>query len=165
MLENADVLVVTDGLARASPDMVDTVNRAKEKHGVRVWSVVLGQNDPYGVRPFSDEIWRFDPHEAAKASGLLDRFGTDYQRVRHDRRTGGVDAFFPRGFARHSITNRQLLDERALRGRLLSSSYTPSADDPARDRMVSELGALFERHQDGGTVTITYDTELFLGRL
>jgi uncharacterized protein with von Willebrand factor type A (vWA) domain len=73
-LANADVLVVTDGLARASPDMIDTVQSARERLGVRVWSVVLGQNDPFGVRPFSDEVWRFDPHEAAQASGLLGRF-------------------------------------------------------------------------------------------
>jgi SAM-dependent methyltransferase len=96
---------------------------------------------------------------------LLDRFGTDYERVRHDKRTGGIDAFFTQGHLRRAIPNAQALDWPALRGRVLSSSYTPGADDPAREGMVRDLRTLFETHATSGTVTITYDTEIFIGRL
>jgi len=97
---------------------------------------------------------------------LLDRYGTDYERVRHDKRTGGIEAlFFTRGHVRRAIPNAQALDWAALRGRVLSSSYTPSADDPAREGMVRELRALFDAHADSGAVTMTYDTEVFIGRL
>jgi uncharacterized protein with von Willebrand factor type A (vWA) domain len=78
-LMRADVLVVTDGLARAGPGMVASVQEAREQRGVRVWSVILG-DDAYGVRAFSDEIWTLDPERAAHAAGLLDRM--ESQRYR-----------------------------------------------------------------------------------
>lgn len=96
---------------------------------------------------------------------LLDRYGTDYERVRHDKRTGGIEAFFTQGHGRRTISNAQALDWPAFRGRVFSSSYTPSATDPAREGMVRELRALFEAYADTGAVTITYDTEVFIGRL
>lgn len=96
---------------------------------------------------------------------LLDRYGTDYARVRHDRRSGGIDAFFARGHVRRAIPNEQTLDWPALRGRVLSSSYTPGEHDPAREGMVRDLRTLFEMHATSGSVTITYDTEISIGRL
>jgi len=78
-LMRADVLVVTDGLARAGPTMVAAVQDAREHRGVRVWSVILG-DDTYGVRAFSDHIWTLDPERAAHAAGLLDRM--ESQRYR-----------------------------------------------------------------------------------
>ncbi|MBW1878944.1 MAG: VWA domain-containing protein [Deltaproteobacteria bacterium] len=78
-LLRADVLVVTDGLARAGPGMVEAVQEAREGRGVRVWSVILG-DDTYGVRAFSDQIWILDPERAAHAAGLLDRI--ESQRYR-----------------------------------------------------------------------------------
>ncbi len=70
-LSKADVLVVTDGLCRASADVVSHVQRVKERRGVKVWSVVLGTADAAGVRPFSDEVWQLDPTVAAETIGLL----------------------------------------------------------------------------------------------
>jgi uncharacterized protein with von Willebrand factor type A (vWA) domain len=52
----ADVLIVTDGLCRASSRMVGDVARAKGKAKARVLSVVIG-SDPAGVEEFSDAVW------------------------------------------------------------------------------------------------------------
>ena len=70
-LQHADVLVVTDGLCRASPLVIERVNRVRERVGVRVWSVVLGNQDPGGVRPFSDEVLCMDPSNARTTAGWL----------------------------------------------------------------------------------------------
>jgi uncharacterized protein with von Willebrand factor type A (vWA) domain len=70
-LEYADVLVVTDGLCRAGPDVIDRVREVRESTGLRVWSVVLGYRDTRGVDPFSDEVLQLDPSEAAGAAGFV----------------------------------------------------------------------------------------------
>jgi len=70
-LEAADVLVVTDGLCRAAPDVIERVHETRARVGVRVWSVVLGHDDTRGVEPFSDEVLQIDPNETAGAARTL----------------------------------------------------------------------------------------------
>lgn len=95
---------------------------------------------------------------------LLNEHGTDYAAVRHDRADGRrLAAFFAPGFERKVFPNHQRLDRAGLRGRLLSSSYTPGADDPRRGPMLDALDREFDRFNDAGRVTIEYDTELYLG--
>lgn len=97
---------------------------------------------------------------------LLLRFGTDYGRVRHDtRREHLLAGFFTHGFSRRVLPNRQTLDRDGLRGRLLSSSYTPGESDPARGAMLSELDAIFHRHEARGRVHLEYETEIYFGYL
>jgi hypothetical protein len=40
-----------------------------------VWSVVLGHRDVRGVEPFSDEVVRIDPNQAAQGAGLVRGLG------------------------------------------------------------------------------------------
>ena len=70
-LDLADILVVTDGLCRAHPDVVKQVDDARERRGVRVWSVVLGNDDPRGVAPFSDTVLHVDPRQPKGAGPML----------------------------------------------------------------------------------------------
>jgi uncharacterized protein with von Willebrand factor type A (vWA) domain len=56
-LSAADVLVITDGLGRASADVVRAVNSARARRGVRVWSVLVGAGQAAMVEPFSDVVW------------------------------------------------------------------------------------------------------------
>ncbi len=74
-LRAADILVVTDGLCRATHQVVQRVAATRENLGVRVWSVVLGRRDVRGVAPFSDEVWQLDPTDAADAVGLIQKMG------------------------------------------------------------------------------------------
>jgi uncharacterized protein with von Willebrand factor type A (vWA) domain len=70
-LLRADILVVTDGLCRASRAVIERVVDVRDATGARVWSVVLGRSDTRGVEPFSHEVLTLDPDAAAQASGLL----------------------------------------------------------------------------------------------
>ena len=96
---------------------------------------------------------------------LLLQFGIDYRDVDHSR----IDLKTIRGFFRspniraRMIENSQVLDSAGLRGRLLSSSYTPGTNDPQRSPMLAALRVLFDRHADAGTVTIEYDTVVYIG--
>ncbi len=75
-LDAADVLVVTDGLCRATPAVVDRVSQVKAARGARVWSIVLGNDDTRGVDPFSDEVFPVDPRrlqDSAPAFGRMRR--------------------------------------------------------------------------------------------
>lgn len=71
-LKTADVLVVTDGLCRAEPRVVDRVNAAKGGRGLRVWSVVLGPARTDGVDPFSDRVFRLDPKDPGAPAAVVD---------------------------------------------------------------------------------------------
>lgn len=97
---------------------------------------------------------------------LLQRFGTDYRQVDHTQLGHDVfSAFFAGPYRSWTFPNHQVFDFDGLRGRLLSSSYTPAADHPDREPMLRELRRIFERHQDDGRVRFDYDTELHLGRV
>ena len=61
---NADVLLVTDGYASASPRTVRRVRALRQEVGFAVVSVVIG-GSPHGVAAFSDRVWRIPAHEGA----------------------------------------------------------------------------------------------------
>ena len=77
-----------------------------------------------------------------------------------------MKAFFGAGFIEHAqFPNPQSLDFDALRGRLLSSSYSPPPGDPAHAPLIEGLRALFELRAREGRIAMLYDTHLYLGRL
>lgn len=97
---------------------------------------------------------------------LLQSFGTDCEKVTHL----GVDAaslqpFFGGGFEEQQLENRQTFDQESLKGRLLSSSFVPSPEDPQSEPMLAELDGIFERRQLGGKVAFEYEVRVFYGRL
>ena len=97
---------------------------------------------------------------------LLNEYGTDYASVRHDRQDEArIATLFPAGFRRVTFSNHQHLDRDGLRARLLSSSYTPGADDPRRAPMLRALDLLFDQFHSAGVVTLEYDTEAYFGPL
>ncbi len=95
---------------------------------------------------------------------LLLHFGTDYAEIRHENiGPASLARFFPGGYSVHSFPNYQKFDFDSLKGRLLSSSYTPAAGHPAHEPMLAELRHIHELHQTGGEVVIEYDTKIYLG--
>ena len=97
---------------------------------------------------------------------LLLTYGTDYQEVRHENAEPLVKEFFaPRTPRFAQFPNHQEFDFQALRGRLLSSSYTPEASSPKFQPMVDELASIFEKFQSEGMVRFDYDTRVFYERL
>ena len=97
---------------------------------------------------------------------LLLEFGTDYQEVRNDKDLTGITRFFaPTSYLYKSFPNRQLFDLEGLRGRVLSSSYTPQPDSPKFEPMLEEIEQIFFRNQRDGLVSFDYDTNVFYGQL
>ena len=97
---------------------------------------------------------------------LLLTYGTDYQDVRHEHTTADIDAFFsPSPFRSRFLPNYQSFDYASLKGRLLSSSYTPQNGDPRYEPMLRELRRIFDAHQREGRVRFEYDTQVYYGRL
>jgi SAM-dependent methyltransferase len=101
---------------------------------------------------------------------LLERFGTDYREVRHQnfdvsRVRALFDGEIGDAFQLRKLYNEQRLDFEGLRGRLLSSSYTPAVGHPGYLPMLRELRRIFDEHAVGGSVAIEYDTDIYFGRL
>lgn len=98
---------------------------------------------------------------------LIIRHGKDYVQVDHRNiSTEKIAAFFnPLPFEYKVFVNKQVFDFDGLRGRLLSSSYMPSANEKGYEEMLQDLRVLFDQHQEDGLITINYDTKVYTGRL
>lgn len=98
---------------------------------------------------------------------LLLTYGTDYETITHKNiGAGELGAFFePGAFEVGTFENRQVFDLDGLKGRLLSSSFVPDRGHPDHDAMLEELGAIFDAHQENGTVTFEYETKVYYGHL
>jgi ubiquinone/menaquinone biosynthesis C-methylase UbiE len=97
---------------------------------------------------------------------LLMKHATDYAKVRHENvNATALARFFRDGkYTTHTFANQQRFDYESLKGRLLSSSYAPSAGQPGHEAMISELADIFARCQVDGKVSFDYDTKVHLGR-
>jgi ubiquinone/menaquinone biosynthesis C-methylase UbiE len=97
---------------------------------------------------------------------LLLTYGTDYQEVRHERTTDQIDGFFaPSPFRSAMLEMHQDCDYDALEGRLLSSSYVPSAGQSGYDAMLRDLRKLFDTHGVNGQVVLAYTTRVYYGQI
>ncbi len=97
---------------------------------------------------------------------LLVEFGTDYEKVRHDNiNEESLADFFQTEFQRFSADNYQTLDFDGLKGRLLSSSYMPSEENPRYDDLVFNLKRLFDKYAEQGKIQILYHTNIFYSQI
>jgi SAM-dependent methyltransferase len=98
---------------------------------------------------------------------FLRRWSDDYEEVSEKyAKPESLRALFgPAGWRERRFDSAQHFDFEGLRGRLLSSSYTPREGDPRRAEMLAALPAVFEAHARDGRVAFEYDTRMFLGRL
>lgn len=96
---------------------------------------------------------------------LILEYGIDYKEVRHEKVTAEIIGdFFQTDFKIKSFENKQVLDFEGLKGRMLSSSYIPSQENPRFDEMIKTLHSLFTKHQKNDTIHILYNTNVFYGR-
>jgi SAM-dependent methyltransferase len=97
---------------------------------------------------------------------LLKKYGTDYEKVRHDKINKEIlKEFFQSEFGQKSFLNVQTLDFEGLKGRLLSSSYMPSETDSRFAPVEKELKRLFDNRAESGKIQILYSTNIFYTRL
>ena len=97
---------------------------------------------------------------------LLLTLGTDYPVVRHENASEAIASFFaPQEPRSTSFPNCQRFDFESLKGRLLSSSYTPEPEDPRFGPMLTQLEEIFNEFQEDGFVQFDYETRVFYERL
>jgi ubiquinone/menaquinone biosynthesis C-methylase UbiE len=104
--------------------------------------------------------------EKAYEKLLLD-YAIDYTSVNHkniDEKK--IAAFFaPHQFMQQTFNNKQIFDFEGLKGRLLSSSYTPDENHPKHNAMIESLMNIYSSFNQNNTVQFDYETKLYLGRL
>lgn len=120
---------------------------------------------PGGAAALIWNVRRIDGAFAIAYEELLMRRCPDYAAGQpHQASPGEIGAFFGDSALREARFDYvQHFDFDGLRGRLLSSSYTPKADDPARAPLLAALQQLFDEHQQQGRVAFEYDCRAYLG--
>jgi ubiquinone/menaquinone biosynthesis C-methylase UbiE len=98
---------------------------------------------------------------------LLLKYGKDYQQVKHTNiDQNDLREFFKSGiYTKKTYENHQDFDFNGLKGRLLSSSYTPSPDEENYNEMIEELNKIFNQYNENGKVAFYYDTEIYYGEV
>ncbi len=98
---------------------------------------------------------------------VLNRHVTDRSRTAHKKvyETALDDFFGTNGFTSRTFGILQQLDYEGLKGRLLSSSYSPAPGRPNHEPMLAALFKIFQAHQVDGRVTLHYTTRMYYGRL
>ena len=93
---------------------------------------------------------------------LLKKYGTDYEKVRHDNiEEKLLQDFFRADYRRKTFQNAQTVDYEGLKGRIISSSYMPAEADSRFEPMNAELQSLFAKYAENGKIQILYDTNVF----
>jgi ubiquinone/menaquinone biosynthesis C-methylase UbiE len=120
------------------------------------WAMVVWNEREYRLTPF-----------LADYDNLLLRHAPEYARQKHKSvYETALDGFFgPSGFKTRTFGYRQELDYEGIKGRMLSSSYTPEPGHPNYEPMIAELSRIYNAHQVHGRVTIEYMTRMYYGRL
>jgi SAM-dependent methyltransferase len=98
---------------------------------------------------------------------LLLRYATDYTSIDHRNiKPADVEHFFaPHQLISATLYNEQVFDFDGLKGRLLSSSYAPNVGAPNYETMIDYLHYIFDRHQIDGSVSFSYDCNLYIGEV
>ena len=120
------------------------------------WAVVIWNERKKDLGPFAQAYEK-----------LLSMYGTDYSAVSDTYpEPERMAAFFGAGNFRHRVfPNEQLMDFDALRGRLLSSSYSPALGHPNHAPMLAELQRIFDEYAENGRVRFEYNTHVYYGQL
>jgi hypothetical protein len=107
-----------------------------------------------------------DPRQ--RFTNRVDRFAPEDPQAHERERTSEpkMRAFFaPLSPRVASFPDAQRLDGAGLRGRLLSSSYAPAEGHPQDAPMLVRLDEIFRAHEQGGFVTLHYETIVWYGAL
>lgn len=118
---------------------------------VLVWN--LPRNSSSAFAHAFDKIWRtyIETNTASAEESKI----PDY-----------ITNFFPANQLKiKNLDNYQFCDFATLKGRVLSSSYSPDETDARYPALIEELQAIFDRFQEQGKVTLEYDTRIIYGQL
>ncbi|MFN2531608.1 MAG: methyltransferase domain-containing protein [Pyrinomonadaceae bacterium] len=119
------------------------------------WIVLVWNERQLATTPFLQEYER-----------ILLKYGRDYEAVRHENARNRIAEFFSPATPREkTFANEQKFDFEGLKGRVMSSSYTPEPPQPSFTSMLKDLTRAFEKHQTNNRVCFLYDTRVYYGRL
>jgi SAM-dependent methyltransferase len=127
--------------------------RLLKPHGwvVLIWNLELNDGSPFA-----------DAYEALWHTYLR----AEMSFARERKRPTYIDAFFaPAPLKVLSLDNYLHCDLEGLKGRVLSSSYSPKPDDPRYPALLADLERMFAQHNVNGQVTLVYDTRIICGQL
>jgi ubiquinone/menaquinone biosynthesis C-methylase UbiE len=110
---------------------------------------------------------RMDTPFARDYEAMLQRYGTDYGRVREAYpQAATIKEFFGEvRFGERELSNSQMFDWEGLTGRLRSSSYAPTEGHAKYAPMMAELKRIFGAHQEDGRLRMEYQTIIYFGQL
>ncbi|MDP5275772.1 class I SAM-dependent methyltransferase [Chengkuizengella axinellae] len=96
---------------------------------------------------------------------LLKTYANDYNEINHQNiGEQEFSTFFNhQGYKVFTCPNYQLFNFEQLKGRLLSSSYSPTPGDQNYEIIMGKLQALFDLYNENGKVTFRYNTEIYYG--
>ena len=123
--------------------------------------------EPRGHAALIWNVRRIDSRFAEAYETLLLARCPDYAAGQpHQASLEDIARYFGPSPTRHvSFDYQQHFDFDGLKGRLLSSSYTPKAGDPAREPLVEALRVLFDQFRQDGRVAFAYDTRAWIAQL
>ena len=119
-------------------------------------------------------IWNVQNFELSfmkKQEKIIRQYAVDYENTSHKtnskaERDADLEAFFSPGkIQRAEFEYHQIFDYEGLKGRALSSSYTPTPGHANYNGLLGALKLLFDEYQADGTVTYSYITRLFYARI
>ena len=98
---------------------------------------------------------------------LIRKFNTDYTKVKesYPREEQMKNFFGANEFHAHQVPNFQEFDFDGIAGRLRSSSYMPTPEQPTFTPMMDELRRIFDAHNQAGRIRLEYTTRIYLGQL
>ena len=116
-------------------------------------------------------IWNVRESEGSPFSAeyekLLKSYCPDYSQVN----SGNIgfekimNFINPKNTQKFSCMNEQFFDFEGLKGRLKSSSYTPTEEQPEYSMLMEDLAKLFNKFQINGTVQLIYNCEMYFGQI
>ena len=115
-------------------------------------------------------VWNLERNNGTPFDIAFEQFWHKYLRSRpqwgeHKRPDYVTEFYSPATITEKTLDNYQICDFEVLKGRVLSSSYSPQPDDPRYSDMLDELVTIFDQYQEAGTVRLEYDTQIVYGKL
>ncbi len=97
---------------------------------------------------------------------LLLKYGTDYREINHQNLTDKeLENCFVKDYKKTVFDNFQKFDLEGIKGRLFSSSYTPSPGETGYDELVTGIEELYKKYNVNGYIMFNYNTEMFSGSI
>jgi len=97
---------------------------------------------------------------------LIRKYGTDYEKVRHEAVGKEILLkFYGKRYNLKRFSNKQTLNYKSLKGRLLSSSYIPLPPHPEYKEMIAELERIFANNHKNNEVLFEYKTNVYWGKI